>query len=129
MMARKLLMKHMSEQKSEQKHEIELLIDTLKSNLFFHGHPINRREAKEDLKLKVTFADGPLADVMWALYCAYEDELKLTSPFSPQRELETQLPQPPALNKRPEPVGYYFARKMASWWCRNFLWLRFPDPR
>ncbi len=50
LMARKLLRLHMGE---SEEHEIEQLIDNLKSNLFFHGHPINREEAKDDLKLKV----------------------------------------------------------------------------
>jgi hypothetical protein len=51
MIATKLLRKHMPE--AEREHEIDKLIENLKSNLFFHGHPINRGEAKADLKLKV----------------------------------------------------------------------------
>jgi hypothetical protein len=51
LMARKLLKLHMASESQE--HEIEQLIDNLKSNLFYHGHPINREEAKSDLKLKV----------------------------------------------------------------------------
>jgi hypothetical protein len=48
MTARKLLKKHTSDQPNS--HEIEQMIDMLKSNLFFHGHPINRDEAIADLK-------------------------------------------------------------------------------
>jgi hypothetical protein len=96
LMARRLLRLHM--EKSEE-HEIEQLIDNLKSNLFYHGHPINREEAKNDLNLK---AEAPTADVeqlMWDLYLAYEDDLKLKEPFNPLRELElksgsTAVPAP-----------------------------------
>lgn len=90
MMARKLLKTHMTE---GQEHEIDQLIDNLKSNLFYHGHPINRREAKDDLKLKVKNAPEDLADVMWKLYLEYEGDLKLREPFQPLHELDAQAPQ------------------------------------
>jgi hypothetical protein len=90
MMARKLLKRHMTE---GQEHEIDQLIDNLKSNLFYHGHPINRREAKDDLKLKVKNAPEDLADVMWKLYLEYEGDLKLREPFQPLHELDAQAPQ------------------------------------
>jgi hypothetical protein len=35
------------------KHELDEIIDTLASKLYFHGHPINRKEAREELKLKL----------------------------------------------------------------------------
>jgi len=92
LMARRLLRLHMG--KSEE-HEIEQLIDNLKSNLFYHGHPINREEAKNDLNLK---AEAPTADIeslMWELYRAYEDDLKLKEPFNPVRELELKLGSTP----------------------------------
>jgi hypothetical protein len=92
LMARKLLRLHM--RKSEE-HEIEQLIDNLKSNLFYHGHPINRKEAKEDLKLK---AEEPTADIesmMWGLYLEYEKDMKLAEPFNPLREMELKAPPPP----------------------------------
>lgn len=85
MLAGKLLKKHMS---PTQTHEIETIIENLKSNLYFHGHPINRHEAKEDLKLKVEFANEGLEDAMWKLYEAYEEELKLNERFNPLHELE-----------------------------------------
>jgi hypothetical protein len=85
MMARKLLRLHMSE---SQEHEIEKLIDTLKSNLFYHGHPINRREAKIDLQLAVVEASAEVESLMWELYLHYETDLKLLEPFNALRELE-----------------------------------------
>jgi hypothetical protein len=86
LIARKLLKLHMP--KESQDHEIELLIDSLKSNLFYHGHPINRLEAKTDLKLKVVTPPSNVELAMWNLYLEYESDLKLREPFSPLRELE-----------------------------------------
>ena len=91
MMARKLLKQHMSQ---KEEHEIDQIIDTLKSNLFYHGHPINRKEAKADLGLKVKNARDDLAAVMWDLYVEYETALKMTEPFQPLHELETRLAAP-----------------------------------
>jgi len=92
MMARKLLRLHMSE---SQGHEIEQLIDTLKSNLFFHAHPINRVEAKADLKLKVVDPPPEVEALMWKLYLEYENDLKLNEPFNPVREMRLKLGDPP----------------------------------
>ena len=98
MMARKLLQTHMKTGDNVE-HEIDTLIDNLKSKLFFHGHPINRKEAKDDLKLKVTIPPESLEELMWSLYLDYEAELKLQEPFNPWRELELaqqqQQPAPP----------------------------------
>lgn len=86
MMARKLLKRHMPSETDD--HEIEKIIDTLKSNLFYHGHPINRDEAKQDLKLKVTKPSLELEGLMWKLYLEYEEALELTTPFQAVHELE-----------------------------------------
>ncbi len=94
LLARKLLRQHMLSESQE--HEIERLIDTLKSNLFYHGHPINRAEAKNDLKLKVIDPPPEHETLMWNLYLQYEDDLKLKEPFNLLRELELKLPVPPA---------------------------------
>jgi len=90
LLARKLLRLHMFSE--SQDHEIEQLIDSLKSNLFFHGHPINREEAKADLKLKVVEPSPDVESLMWELYLQYEHELKLNEPFFPIRELELKSP-------------------------------------
>jgi len=92
MLARKLLRQHMLNESQE--HEIERLIDTLKSNLFYHGHPINRAEAKNDLKLNVVEPTADQETLMWDLYLQYEEELRLNEPFNPLRELELKLPAP-----------------------------------
>jgi hypothetical protein len=93
LMARKLLRLHMGE---SEEHEIEQLIDTLKSNLFYHGHPINRDEAKDDLKLKAEAPTAEVESLMWELYRQYEEDLKLKEPFNPLRELELKSGGPAA---------------------------------
>jgi len=91
MLARKLLKLHTDK---NQDHEIEQTIDNLKSNLFYHGHPINRREADTDLKLAVEIPSPEVESLMWALYQEYEKDLKLSEPFNPNRELELKVPAP-----------------------------------
>jgi Serine dehydrogenase proteinase len=90
MMAKKLLKGHML--LDNQENDIDQIIDNLKSNLFYHGHPINRKEAREDLKLKVIDAPDDLADVMWKLYVEYENALKMTEPLQPLHELDKLVP-------------------------------------
>jgi len=90
LMARKLLKFHMEK---SQEHEIEQIIDILKSNLFYHGHPINRQEAKDDLKLKAINPSPEVEELMWELYLQYEGDLKIKEPFNPLRELELKIPQ------------------------------------
>jgi hypothetical protein len=91
LMARRLLRLHMS--KSDE-HEIEQLIDNLKSNLFYHGHPINREEAKNDLNLKAEVPDAAVEPLMWELYLEYEKDLKLKEPLNLIREMELKSPPP-----------------------------------
>ncbi len=88
MMARKLLKRHMPTEADE--HEITKIIDTLKSNLFFHGHPINRDEAKQDLKLKVIKPPQDVESLMWQLYLDYEKSLQMTEQYNALREIEKQ---------------------------------------
>jgi hypothetical protein len=92
MMARKLLGLHMDASKD---HEMEQLIDNLKSNLFFHGHPINREEAKHDLKLNVEVPTAEIEELMWKLYLEYETDLKIKEPFNVMRELDLKTANAP----------------------------------
>lgn len=84
MMARKLLKLHMTDSKDE--HIIEEIAETLTSKLFFHGHPINRKEA-EALKLKISEPKQEVADLMWKLYREYEKEMEIKTPFNAQEML------------------------------------------
>ncbi len=77
------------------------IIENMASRLYFHGHPINRREAKEDLRLKVTTdLSRELEDVIWALYRQYEVEFENLTPFYPPADL-----LPLATSTNPSPTG------------------------
>jgi len=83
-------------------HEISELIEKLTSQLYFHGHPINRSEAREELRLD--FVENPpeaVEETMWALYLAYADELQLDRPFTPLQDAYALRPATP-----PPPPGF-----------------------
>ena len=84
MMATKLLELHMP---SAQSHNISDIVDKLTSKLFYHGHPINRKEAREQIGLeKVVDAPPDLERMIWDLYLNYEAELLLNEPFDSASE-------------------------------------------
>ena len=86
MMAKKILKTHMGHEDDD--HVITEVVDNLASKLYFHGHPINRREARNDLKLKVASELPPaLETAMWNLYKDYEAEFKNSDPFNPAVEM------------------------------------------
>ena len=71
--------------RSEEVHRQDALeiVSTLAQKLFYHGHPINRREARDELGLKwVEDAEPDVEKAMWELYCSYEKDMRLTEPFS-----------------------------------------------
>lgn len=81
MVAKKILGTHMGDNAS---HAIEEIVENMASKLYFHGHPINRKEAKDDLNLKVLPDLAPsLESAIWDLYKEYEAEFKNTDPFNP----------------------------------------------
>jgi|SRR5579863_6616758 len=85
MIAEKLLKLHMHE---DQQHKIDGIIENLTSKLFFHGHPINRKEAKEEIQLPIEDRNPELENLIWNLYCDYENEMKSDEvPFNPLNEL------------------------------------------
>ncbi len=85
MMARKILRTHM---KAEDEHIIEEIIENMASKLYFHGHAINRKEAKQELKLKInTELPTGLEAAMWELYKDYEAEFENTVVYNPSGEL------------------------------------------
>ncbi len=98
MIARKILRTHM---RRANDHTIDEIIENMASRLYFHGHPINRKEAREDLRLKVaTDCSQELEDTMWALYRQYEDEFENLTPFYPPADL-----LPLAATTNPNPSG------------------------
>jgi len=96
MMAHKLLSLHMS--KVKEQHEINEIVDNLTSKLYYHGHPINRKEAKDQIGLKnVINPKQKLEKLIWDLYIEYENEIKADEPFDPLMEFisknETLAPE------------------------------------
>lgn len=87
MIARKILRTHMA---SADEHTIHDIVENMASKLYFHGHPINRKEAREDLGLKVsTRKDARLESAMWELYKDFEAEFENLVAFNPLGELMT----------------------------------------
>ena len=87
-------------------HENEDIVRQLTSELYYHGHPISRREARNDLGL--TFVEDTTeaqASIMWDLYREYANLLLLERPFQPFTEaiavLGTTPPKPAAINMPP----------------------------
>ncbi len=76
------------------------IVNTLAQRLFYHGHPINRHEAKDDLQLDwVRPAKPDEEEAMWALYESYEAEMLLNKEFQPLAEAIELLGGMPELPK------------------------------
>jgi len=87
MIAKKILRTHMSDADD---HTIDDIVENMASKLYFHGHPINRNEAKNDLRLKVDPEPvRELEDAMWGLYLDFEDEFRNREIFDPTPDLCT----------------------------------------
>jgi len=80
MMSKKFLELHMDKVSDE--HKISEIVENLTSKLYYHGHPINRKEAKE-LGLKISRTTEKIENLMWDLYLDYETEMLLETPFRP----------------------------------------------
>jgi len=89
MMAHKLLALHMNNAKEQ--HEINEIVDNLTSKLYYHGHPINRKEAKDQIGLStIVNPEKKLEQLIWDLYLEYENEIKSDDPFDPLMEFISQ---------------------------------------
>jgi len=88
LIARKALHTHMGEKDT---HTVAAIVENLASKLYFHGHPINRREARDELHLKVNL-DLPeeLEKAMWSLYLEFETLFGNRLPFDPAADLERE---------------------------------------
>lgn len=108
MIARKILMTHM--EGDQNAHKIDEIIENLASKLYFHGHPINRREAKTELGLKIAENVPPaLETAMWDLYCDFEDDFKNREVYDPLAEIwraaDAVAPQPQPGQPLMIPIG------------------------
>jgi len=79
MLAKKLMFLH---EKKDDAHKVDEIVENLTSKLFFHGHPINRTEAKEIGFDNIVIPSTELEDLIWKLYCEYEKEMKLNTKFN-----------------------------------------------
>jgi hypothetical protein len=85
MTAKKIMRTHMTE---ADEHVIDEIVENLASRLYFHGHPINRREAKHELKLKIAEDPSPeLEATIWELYKSYEKEFENRDELRPVDDL------------------------------------------
>ena len=83
-------------------HENEDIVRKLTSELYYHGHPISRREARDDLGL--TFVEDTTdeqAKAMWDLYREYASLMLLERPFQPFAEAVRVLGETPAAPQAP----------------------------
>jgi len=102
MMGGKLLRQKALEERLDER-ELEEIIEKLTSQLYFHAHPINRREAREDLRLTFVDEEVPrdVEEAMWRLYEAYAEEMRMEEEFLPLQEVygqnPIQLPAPPQM--------------------------------
>lgn len=90
LMAKKLLELHMDKVVDE--HKITEIVESLTSKFYFHGHPINRNEARDVLGLKIGNQDEALENTIWQLYEEYEQEMTLETPFNFVEEFVTAYP-------------------------------------
>ncbi|MCP4540303.1 MAG: hypothetical protein GY832_24450 [Chloroflexi bacterium] len=90
-MAKKILLLHMAG--SPEEHRVDELVESFTSKLFYHGHPINRQEAMNELGMKnVKLPSRRLEKAMWNLYMQYERELQMSVPFDPAVEFIAKFP-------------------------------------
>jgi hypothetical protein len=63
------------------------IAEKLSKSFFDHGYPVSRREAKEDIGLKVVDVSSEIYTLMWQIWSDIETELKIRKPFNPLFEL------------------------------------------
>ena len=98
LLAQKLLALHMKGEGSAA--QMERIVDILTERLYSHLHFIGRREASEDVGLKIIQPSAELEERMWNLYTEYEEALSLRKPIIAEallgEERETDLTVPVA---------------------------------
>lgn len=77
--------------------QIVEIVERLTSQLYFHGHPIGRNEARDQIELPfVNDATSQEEDLMWGLYEAFDVDMELSRPFNVLAEALSQAtPQLP----------------------------------
>jgi hypothetical protein len=86
-------------------HETAEIIRQLTSQLYYHGHPINRNEARESLGLRfVADASPEVETTMWDLFADYADLMELHTEFRPIDQFAQKLALP-AVGAVPNATG------------------------
>ncbi len=119
--ARKLLSLHLDSKKDKRK--IEKIVSMLVEKLYFHGHHINREEAKSiglDV-IKAEEVSPEFNDLVWDLYLDYEKDMELCKPY--QDKLETSQ------TNKDIPVKYIESTAKSSIFKikQNWVDMGFPD--
>lgn len=82
--ARKLLLMHMDH---KEEYKINEIVNILSERLPSHNYMITRKEAKEYIKLPVTYCDDEFERKMWNLYKSYEKDFMLDVPFIAEKNV------------------------------------------
>jgi hypothetical protein len=86
-------------------HEISEVIKKLSAELYYHGHPINRHEARDDLGLSfVKDATPAVAERMWEVFQAFDADMHLNEAFNALQDALV-IGGIPALPPPPTPQG------------------------
>lgn len=97
LIAKKLLKTHMDD---TQDGLIDTIVDHLASKLYFHGHPISRAEATNELHLPmVVQSTREMDDALWALYLEYERLFEMDKMYNPPMELSKKRIAAPGLQQ------------------------------
>jgi len=108
MLAKRLLKSHKTPMKED---EIEKIVDYFTEKLYSHQYFIGRKEAKEDLGLKIVqYADSVLSKAMTDLYEEYKKEMDLGTVWNPENELGLNAVQ----NKKDYKIAFIESAQASS---------------
>jgi len=109
-LAKRLLKSHKTPMKEE---EIEKIVDYFTEKLYSHQYFIGRKEAKEDLGLKmVVDANDSLSKAMTDLYEEYNKELDFGKMWNPENELGANAMQ----NRKDYKIAYIESSQLSNYY-------------
>ena len=92
--------------------EINKIVDYLTEKLYSHQYLIGRKEAKEDLGIKIIiYADKEIADLMTQLYEEYKKEMELDVLWNP----EIEIGEGRATNKKEYKIAFIESRTTTNY--------------
>lgn len=82
-------------------HSVGEITEKLGSKIYFHGHPINRGEARSDLGMTFVEDAAPqVEELMWELYSSYVQDMRLDDEWQPVQEALPKLPALPRVQQQ-----------------------------